>query len=118
MMPGFSLVQSSSPPQLDLLQLVPPCMRILAAALLAALTLTPTTHPMSVVVAGDSVAHGQGDESGRGLARDIDVELERLGVAHIGSPDIAINGFQTMPIAAPPPFLPMTRVGPPAPPGL
>ncbi len=75
-------------------------MRILAAALLAALTLTPTTHPMSVVVAGDSVAHGQGDESGRGLARDIDVELERLGIAHMASADIAISGSRTSQLAA------------------
>jgi lysophospholipase L1-like esterase len=75
-------------------------MRVLAAALLAALTLTRAPHPLSVVIVGDSVAHGQGDESGRGLAIDLDRELDGLGIAHLASTDAAVSGSRTWQLAA------------------
>jgi len=47
------------------------------------------------VVAGDSLAHGAGDEAGRTLAQHVDEELARLGLAHDAVIDLAVNGSRT-----------------------
>ena len=51
------------------------------------------------MILGDSVAHGQGDESGRGLAIDLDRELDQLGIAHVASADAAVTGSRTWQLA-------------------
>jgi len=58
----------------------------------------PSTK-MRVVVAGDSVAHGEGDESRLGFAGHLDRELTRLGIAHQATIDLAISGSRTWQLA-------------------
>jgi lysophospholipase L1-like esterase len=50
---------------------------------------------MRVVVIGDSVAHGAGDESGRGIARCLDSELQQRGVRNAPSVNYGVNGART-----------------------
>jgi lysophospholipase L1-like esterase len=50
-------------------------------------------------VVGDSVAHGEGDESRLGFARHLDRELTRLGIAHEPTVDLAISGSRTRQLA-------------------
>lgn len=52
-----------------------------------------------ILVAGDSVAHGEGDESHLGFARHLDHELARLGIAHETPADVAISGSRTRDLA-------------------
>jgi lysophospholipase L1-like esterase len=61
----------------------------------------PARHegPLRVVVAGDSVAHGEGDELRLGFARHLDLELARLGIAHEAPIDLAISGSRTWQLA-------------------
>jgi lysophospholipase L1-like esterase len=54
---------------------------------------------MRVIVAGDSVAHGEGDESRLGFAGHLDRELTRLGIAHQATVDLAISGSRTRQLA-------------------
>jgi len=54
---------------------------------------------LHVVIAGDSVAHGEGDESRLGLARHLDRELTRLGIVHDATIDLAISGSRTANLA-------------------
>src|SRR4051794_15008148 len=51
--------------------------------------------PAHIVVAGDSLAHGQGDESGLSLAQHLDRALACLGIAHEATIDVAISGSRT-----------------------
>jgi len=55
--------------------------------------------PLRIVVAGDSVAHGEGDESRLGFARHLDRELASLGIAHEATIDLAISGSRTWQLA-------------------
>jgi len=59
---------------------------------------SPSTK-MRVIVAGDSVAHGEGDESRLGFAGHLDRELTRLGIAHQATVDLAISGSRTRQLA-------------------
>ena len=54
---------------------------------------------MRVLVAGDSVAHGQGDESRTSFAAHLDRALTQLGIAHETPVDIAISGSVTQDLA-------------------
>jgi lysophospholipase L1-like esterase len=56
-------------------------------------------NPVHILVAGDSVAHGEGDESHLGFARHLDRELARLGIAHETPVDVAISGSRTRNLA-------------------
>jgi lysophospholipase L1-like esterase len=51
--------------------------------------------PLRVVVLGDSVGHGAGDESGRGIAGNLDCELDARGIAHAPAVNAAVNGSRT-----------------------
>lgn len=55
---------------------------------------------LRVVILGDSVAHGAGDESGRGIARNLDGELDARGVAHAPAVNAAVNGSRTWDVFA------------------
>jgi lysophospholipase L1-like esterase len=55
--------------------------------------------PLRVIVAGDSVAHGEGDESHLGFTRHLDRELASLGIAHEATIDLAISGSRTWQLA-------------------
>ena len=55
--------------------------------------------PLRVVVAGDSVAHGQGDESHSSFAAHLDRALTQLGVAHESPVDVAVSGSRTAQLA-------------------
>jgi len=56
----------------------------------------PLPHSrFSAVVIGDSVAHGAGDERGRGIARDLDDELHARGIDAIATKNLGINGART-----------------------
>jgi lysophospholipase L1-like esterase len=61
----------------------------------------PPRHagPMRIVVAGDSVAHGEGDESHLSFAAHLDRALTQLGVAHNTPADVAISGSRTSQLA-------------------
>jgi len=59
----------------------------------AAVVVAP--HALRVVIVGDSVAHGVGDESGLGLAGHLDRELARLGIVHAAPLDLAQGGSRT-----------------------
>jgi lysophospholipase L1-like esterase len=77
--------------------------RLLVLALITTACARPPARvagPTRILVLGDSVAHGAGDESGRGLAADIDRELARLGIAHDAVIDAAINGSRTWQLAS------------------
>jgi lysophospholipase L1-like esterase len=54
---------------------------------------------MRIIVAGDSVAHGQGDESHLSFAAHLDRALTCLGVAHETPLDLAISGSRTWQLA-------------------
>jgi len=51
--------------------------------------------PLRVVVLGDSVARGTGDESGEGIGGAIDKELLRRSVAHEKHVNLGVNGAKT-----------------------
>lgn len=51
--------------------------------------------PLRVVVLGDSVAHGAGDETGRGIAGNLDRKLAARGIAHAPVVNAAVNGSRT-----------------------
>lgn len=51
--------------------------------------------PVRVVVLGDSVARGTGDETGEGIGGAVDKELERRGVAHEKHVNLGVNGART-----------------------
>jgi lysophospholipase L1-like esterase len=55
---------------------------------------------LRVVILGDSVAHGAGDESGRGIAGNLDRELAARGVAHAPTVNAAVNGSRTWDVFA------------------
>jgi len=54
---------------------------------------------LRVVIVGDSLAHGAGDETGKSLAQHLDEELTRLQVAHEATVDLAVNGSRTWDVA-------------------
>lgn len=57
---------------------------------------SPPPHSIfSAVVIGDSVAHGAGDERGRGIARDLDDELHARGIRAANTRNLGINGART-----------------------
>jgi lysophospholipase L1-like esterase len=51
-------------------------------------------------ILGDSVAHGAGDESGRGIARWLDAELARLRIPAAASVNFGVNGARTRVVLA------------------
>jgi lysophospholipase L1-like esterase len=55
-------------------------------------TLPSSLH---VVVIGDSLAYGAGDESGRGISGRLEAELERRGVSSVETRNLGVNGAQT-----------------------
>lgn len=55
---------------------------------------------INVVVLGDSLAHGTGDETGRGIAGRLEDELRASGVQTIFSANLGVNGSTTTDLAA------------------
>ena len=55
----------------------------------------PVHDVTRVVVLGDSVAHGAGDESGRGISGDLDQLLRRREARFKSAIDLGINGART-----------------------
>ena len=55
---------------------------------------------LNVITLGDSLAYGTGDEKGGGIARRLDAELERRGVADAEIVNLGINGAQTSDLIA------------------
>jgi lysophospholipase L1-like esterase len=53
-----------------------------------------------VVLLGDSLAYGTGDESGKGIAGWLDEELKRRGVASRPTVNLGVNGATTADVAA------------------
>lgn len=75
---------------------------VLLLFLLAGCRAGPPIRPVSlqhIVVAGDSVAHGQGDESYISFAAHLDRALAQLGIAHGTPVDLAISGSRTWQLA-------------------
>jgi lysophospholipase L1-like esterase len=91
---------------------IPPSMKLtlLAAALLFAACSEEVGVPaqqaempagkVNVVTLGDSLAYGAGDESGRGIAGRLEVELERRGINEADVVNLGINGAQTADLIA------------------
>ena len=50
---------------------------------------------MRLVIIGDSVAHGAGDESGSGISGDLDRILRARGIAFVPTLNLGINGART-----------------------
>jgi len=70
--------------------------------LMAGCAAQPPRHTggaMRIVVAGDSVAHGQGDESHTSFAAHLDRALTQIGVEHQTLVDVAISGSVTRDLA-------------------
>ena len=55
---------------------------------------------INLVVIGDSLAHGTGDETGRGIAGRLEEELRAKGVQTIFSANLGVNGATTIDLAA------------------
>ena len=75
---------------------------VLLLVLLAGCGAGPPTRPAGlqhIIVAGDSVAHGQGDESHLSFAAHLDGALTQLGIAHGTPVDLAISGSRTWQLA-------------------
>ena len=53
-----------------------------------------------VVTLGDSLAYGAGDETGKGLAGRLKVELRDRGVADVSAVNLGVNGAQTADLMA------------------
>jgi lysophospholipase L1-like esterase len=50
---------------------------------------------LRIVVLGDSVARGTGDETGEGISGAVEKELDRRRIAHEESVNLAVNGAKT-----------------------
>lgn len=55
----------------------------------------PASGPLRLVVLGDSVARGTGDETGEGIGGAIDKELQRRSVPHEKHVNLGVNGAKT-----------------------
>ena len=60
----------------------------------------PAPERLNVITLGDSLAYGAGDEGGGGIARRLDAELERRGVADADIVNLGVNGAQTSDLIA------------------
>lgn len=70
---------------------------ILAAVLAASVTARPSPLPpeMRVALVGDSLVHGAGDESGKGLAGRLERELRSRGFGSIVTTNLGVTGATT-----------------------
>lgn len=60
----------------------------------------PVPAEINFVVIGDSLAQGTGDETGRGIAGGLEVELRLRGVETVFSSNLGINGSTTSDLVA------------------
>ena len=57
------------------------------------------SRSVDVVLLGDSLARGTGDESGKGIAGRLGSELETRGIAHVHATNLGVNGATTSEVA-------------------
>jgi lysophospholipase L1-like esterase len=60
----------------------------------------PLPQSIHVVLLGDSLAYGAGDESRKGLAGRLEEHLEARGIAAVKTTNLGLNGAQTSDILA------------------
>jgi lysophospholipase L1-like esterase len=73
---------------------------LLAASCGRPSSITPHARPLRLVVVGDSVAHGAGDEHGLGISGSLDHELRLRGIAAEPVLNLGINGARTFNVHA------------------
>jgi lysophospholipase L1-like esterase len=72
----------------------------LAASACAATAVAPSAPKLSVVLLGDSLAYGTGDEAGKGIGGRLAPELKSRGISDVTATNLGVNGATTTEVAA------------------